>query len=269
MLLDVPSNANLLLRGDSGGSLLALQGVWGLPSFPADCHPICSQHSDSFLPRSPSSFPECWPPDKRILAELVLAPVSSPSCRVHSRGWQRRGARRGRGRGFSRQKGLHPLPGAQSHPWEWLRLCQCAGCWDGASPCAVGDREAPSRLMPVDEPPAAAHGHCCPLPGGVSALGDTQTSPTSHKILFCYIRQMLGSSSSKGFMADLGTPGERGRDPRSGHGSGRTPHGVQLSHGITAVPEHAVLMTLFLFLRNRRGGKGAGFAKNLTISCMK
>lgn len=69
--VDVLSNANSLLCEDSGGSLLFLQGVWGLPSFPADCHPICSQHSDSFLPCSPSSFPECWLPDKHILAAPV------------------------------------------------------------------------------------------------------------------------------------------------------------------------------------------------------
>lgn len=72
MLFDVLSNANLLLCEDSGGSPLALQGVWGLLSFPADCHPICSQRNDLFLPRSPSSFPECWPPDKHILAAPVL-----------------------------------------------------------------------------------------------------------------------------------------------------------------------------------------------------
>lgn len=78
MLFDVLSYANLSLREDSGGSLLAPQGVWGLPSFPADCHPICSQRSDSFLPRSPSSFPECWPPDKHILAAPVLHSSKQP-----------------------------------------------------------------------------------------------------------------------------------------------------------------------------------------------
>ena len=78
MLLDALSSANLLLREDSGGSPLALQGVWGLLSFPADCQPICSQRGDSFLPRSPSSFPKCWLPDKHILAALVLC--SSRCC---------------------------------------------------------------------------------------------------------------------------------------------------------------------------------------------
>lgn len=78
MLFDVLSNANLLLCEDSGGCPLALQGVWGLPSFPADCHPICSQCSDSFLPRSPPSFPECWPPDKHILAAPVLRSSKQP-----------------------------------------------------------------------------------------------------------------------------------------------------------------------------------------------
>lgn len=78
---------------------------------------------------------------------------------------------------------------------------------------------------------------------------------------------MLGSSSSKGFLADVGIPEERGSSTRSGHGGRRTSHCVQLSRGTTAVPEHAVLMTLFLFLG--WGGKGGGFAKNLTISYTK
>lgn len=78
MLFDVLSNANSLLHEDSGGSPLTLQGAWGLPSFPADCHPICSQHSDSFLPCSLFSFPECWQPDKHILAAPVLHSSKQP-----------------------------------------------------------------------------------------------------------------------------------------------------------------------------------------------
>lgn len=87
-----------------------------------------------------------------------------------------------------------------------------------------------------------------------------------HKILFCYIHQMLGSSLSKSFLAELRTPEARDEGTGSGHSSG-CPCCVQLSRGISAVPEHAVLMTLFLFLG--WGGKGGGSANNLTISCTK
>lgn len=75
MLSNVLSNANVSTRG---GSLLALHGAWGLPSFPADCHPICSQHTDSFLPHSLSLFVKCWLPDKHILAALVPRSSKQP-----------------------------------------------------------------------------------------------------------------------------------------------------------------------------------------------
>lgn len=114
---------------------------------------------------------------------------------------------------------------------------------------------------------AARTTNCIPATLLLSSSWGHPNQSDKHKILFCYIHQMLGSSLSKSFLAELGTPEARGKGTRSGHSGGCTSHCVQLSHGISTVPEHAVLMTLFLFLG--WGGKGGGSANNLTISCTK
>lgn len=131
--------------------------------------------------------------------------------------------------------------------------------WDGAG---HGD---PILILRVLR--AAEHPTCCPPRTGVSALRDAQTSPTGHRIPFCDISPAAGMI----FLAELsGSPRVAeggGRGAASGRSGGRTSHRVQPSRGSAAVPEHAVLMTLFLF--SGWGGKGGGSANNLTIFQIK
>lgn len=121
---------------------LAPQGVWGLLSFPADCHPICSQCSDAFLPRSPSLFPEHWLPDKHILAAPELCSSKPPTPKDLSQVPPAPLRRQGKGPASALARRLSPLLRGESHPSKQLRLCKCQSCRDGASPSAVGDTEA-------------------------------------------------------------------------------------------------------------------------------
>lgn len=117
-----------------GRSLLAPPGTWGLPSFPADCCPICSRHSSSFPPGSPCSPPECWLPDStsrhcQVCRSRVLPGESTgqpPACGLAGRGQclHTLGAE-----AFPGEEQLGAVPGGESHPgcvlgWDGTRMVQ-------------------------------------------------------------------------------------------------------------------------------------------------